>query len=380
MDTDRLHLKKLTMIANTRSTNDFNWNAVNPINEYIDTFLIFGGSLSMWTLNSASDIPANVKADPEWLKKMNVPTDSKLSEMAIHFNGKPVIFSWNVNDKAANQFTLMQRCISAGMKIKYVRVGNELYLSKFTKVGAGSKDTPGFIKVISPQMYCNLYHEISQLVKYHYPDIRLAFVGAPEKDASRIAWNNIVRPYMESALNRPDFVAIHIYRTSDSKDEDGYNDGLNTLNWNWPILFTEVAHKEANHNPEGIQRFKDLMTEVFDFCKERGDGSKPGFHVYGQTNSRPDNYYAALYSNSGITPLGTAAIEHFKYLYWDEPDEPKPVILTKVITTTGPRMWQWTQTLTWSDGTQTVRIKTKIFDSIRFVQSNEVGVLKKEDL
>jgi hypothetical protein len=369
-----------------------NYDKLTPWNDKITHLRITGGSVAMWTWNSSDDIPLHVKNDAEWLAKQYVPTNNEIKQFCDFANSKncKLIFVHNVNDSVTNTLLLKQRFIQAGGIIEFDEIGNELYLNKFIKVGAGSKNTPGFIKVITANNYKTLYTTFVSAIRSQYPNIKIIGIVAPDNTASKINWNNNVGIWYSSLTDdlTPDYLAIHIYSTTSANDDDAFGLPLSSLDkWQFPLAVTEAGTHSADHSYQGTQNWLSFHTELFKYLRDRNDGSIGGTHVLYQPNSRAENQYSLHYSLTGITPIGTAAIENS----WEKENiiviEPEPVVIPEPVIVTptcvylteivgyGKMFGMRTQTLKWSDNSIT---NFNLFFK-REVKAEEIGVLCKLD-
>lgn len=348
-----------------------------------------GGSVAMMTWNKTTDMPAFVYNNPAWKKKQYVPTDAEIANFCLiaSLTDAGIIFVHNVNDLPANTMALRRRYIQAGGVITGDEIGNELYLNKFLKAGAGSKDTPGFISQITAAQFKLKYVDFVTAIKSEDPNAVIVAPIAPDNTSGKIAWNNNVGNWYSTLSDalKPNALAIHVYETGDSGNDDEFGLPLSSLDkWPFPLWFTEAGTYSADWTPEGIEKWINFHKGIISYCISRGDNSKGGTHTFFQPNSNETNISTLHVIPDGLTPIGVAAKAWPFGLDQTETIEEEEIKEEEVVDTAGlvlpivtkrTSAIKWTQELTFSDGSVYIH-KSKADMSAPFFTADQEGCTK----
>jgi hypothetical protein len=272
---------------------------------------------------------------------------------------------WGLGGKSLDaQISSLTSYLNEGLIIEAFYLGNEQYWkAKYN---------------VTPQQYIAWCEQmITAFQSYNLPFL---INIAPAKAVFHNQWNQAIFNFVAVA---PDDIVIqpdlHVYTPTQSFPWQLF-DQVRAAFPNKKLWVSEYGAQDDAGGSGGTIELELWVTS--EIRKRLVDEDVMISHMLANNFTSPGDAQAWI-NNGQWRPKGNAMYDLLYPTIIVEPEpEPiiKPIVLDKVTTTTGPRMWQWTQTLVWSDGTMTVRQKTNIFDTIRFIGGDEVGKLLKEQL
>lgn len=290
------------------------WGMISPtFPESITHLRPLGGSIGMTTFFEGR-LPPEAIANPELRQKISVIGNEDINQYCGFVKEKELttLYMVNVNDTVDNSLFILDKFIAGNANIEIVELANELHLPKFRAVNGPF--LPGYVRQITWNYYANYCVQIIPLIRERLPNVKIILCAAYETytggTGSRAQWNNHIKGAIKQYPGMVDGVAIHIYEgpknTSNEEEVFDVIDFSRLDDWDIPIYFTEAGHFLSNYTEEGLAIYKDFHRRMFEYCRNRGDGSMPGTHsLYQRKANKGAGVWGALYNEDGLLPLAT---------------------------------------------------------------------------